>query len=86
MMLLNNLLAAPTFQSWLRGTRSTSAQCFSPEGAAGDDLLSPSIRRERMFFVSLFLNEVLGWVRVQPGTGSLRAIIYMDETSGSSRR
>ncbi len=37
---------------------------------------------ERMFFVSLLLNEVLGWVRSQPGTGSLRAILYMDEIFG----
>jgi len=37
---------------------------------------------ERMFFVSLLLNEVLGWVRAQPGTGSLRAIVYMDEIFG----
>ena len=35
-----------------------------------------------MFFVSLLLNEVLGWMRAQPGTGSLRAIVYMDEIFG----
>ena len=37
---------------------------------------------ERMFFVSMLLNEVLGWVRAQPGTGSLRAIVYIDEIFG----
>ena len=35
-----------------------------------------------MFFVSLLLNEVLGWVRSQPGTSSLRALVYMDEIFG----
>ena len=35
-----------------------------------------------MFFVSLLLNEVLGWMRAQPGTTSLRAIVYMDEIFG----
>ena len=37
---------------------------------------------ERMFFVSLLLNQVLGWVRTQSGTTSLRAILYMDEIFG----
>jgi hypothetical protein len=37
---------------------------------------------ERMFFVSLLLNQVLGWMRTQSGTSSLRAILYMDEIFG----
>ena len=37
---------------------------------------------ERMFFVSLLLNQVLGWMRTQPGTTSLRALVYMDEIFG----
>jgi hypothetical protein len=37
---------------------------------------------ERMFFVSLLLNQVLGWMRAQSGTTSLRAILYMDEIFG----
>ena len=37
---------------------------------------------ERMFFVTILLNEVLGWMRQQPGTSSLRAILYMDEVFG----
>jgi hypothetical protein len=37
---------------------------------------------ERMFFTTLLLNEVLSWMRAQPGTTSLRAILYMDEIAG----
>ena len=37
---------------------------------------------ERMFFVSLLLNQTLGWMRTQSGTTSLRAILYMDEIFG----
>jgi hypothetical protein len=37
---------------------------------------------ERMFFVSMLLNQVLGWMRTQPGTTSLRALLYMDEIFG----
>ncbi len=35
-----------------------------------------------MFFVTLLLNQLLGWMRGQPGTSSLRAIFYMDEIFG----
>ena len=35
-----------------------------------------------MFFVSLVLNQLLGWMRTQEGTTSLRALLYMDEIAG----
>ena len=37
---------------------------------------------ERMFFVSILLTQMLDWMRRQPGTNSLRAILYMDEIFG----
>src|SRR5262249_48630891 len=37
---------------------------------------------ERMFVVSLLLNQIVSWVRTQPGTTSLRALLYMDEIFG----
>ena len=37
---------------------------------------------QRMFFVTILLNEILAWIRTQPGTSSLRAILYMDEVFG----
>ncbi len=57
---------------------------FTPEGKARVSIFSIAhlSDAERMFFVSMLLNEVLGWVRAQPGTGSLRAIVYMDEIFG----
>lgn len=84
-MQLNNLLAAPTFQSWLEGEALDIEQMLhTPEGKPRVTIFSIAhlSDAERMFFVSLLLNEVLGWVRAQPGTGSLRAIIYMDEIFG----
>jgi hypothetical protein len=35
-----------------------------------------------MFFVTLFLNELLAWMRKQSGTSSLRSLLYMDEIFG----
>ena len=84
-MRLNNLLAAPGFSSWLEG-EPLDIQAIL-HGAAGKPRMAIfSIAHlgdaERMFFVSLLLNQVLGWMRQQPGTTSLRAIVYMDEIFG----
>src|SRR5437763_9503870 len=37
---------------------------------------------ERMFFVTILLNEIIAWMRRQSGTTSLRALLYMDEIFG----
>jgi hypothetical protein len=37
---------------------------------------------ERMFFVTILLNEVVAWMRGRAGTSVLRAILYMDEIFG----
>ena len=84
-MLFNNLLAAPTFQTWLEGEAlDIGRMLFTAEGQPRVSVFSIAhlSDAERMFFVSLLLNEVLGWVRAQPGTGSLRALVYMDEIFG----
>jgi len=84
-LLLNNLLASPTFKTWLEGEALDIARMpFTAEGRPRVSIFSIAhlSDQERMFFVSLLLNEVLGWMRAQPGTGSLRAIVYMDEIFG----
>jgi hypothetical protein len=35
-----------------------------------------------MFFTSLLLNQIVGWMRTQSGTTSLRSILYIDEVFG----
>ena len=76
----------PTFQTWLEGEAlDIGRMLFTAEGRSrGCPIFSIAhlSDSERMFFVSLLLNEVLGWMRAQPGTGSLRAILYMDEIFG----
>jgi hypothetical protein len=84
-MRINNLLAAPGFQTWLEGEPlDIGKMLFTAEGKARVSIFSIAHLEdaERMFFVSMLLNEVLGWVRSQPGTGSLRAVVYMDEIFG----
>ena len=82
---LNNLLASPSFNTWLQGTPLDISQIlYTPTGKPRIAIFSISHLSdpERMFFVSLLMNQVLGWMRSQSGTTSLRAIVYMDEIFG----
>ncbi len=84
-MALNNLIASPGFAAWREGEPLDIGRLLHTE--AGKPRLSIlSIAHlsddERMFFVTLLLNEVVSWMRTQSGTTSLRAILYMDEVFG----
>lgn len=82
---LNNLLASPGFQAWMEGeTLDINTLLHTPEGKPRLAILSIAhlSDTERMFFVTLLLNELIAWMRRQAGTSSLRAILYMDEIFG----
>lgn len=82
---LNNLLASPGFQAWMEGEPlDIQDMLYTPEGKPKLAILSIAHLSdpERMFIVTLILNEFLSWMRRQPGTSSLRALLYMDEIFG----
>ncbi|HUP81366.1 MAG TPA: ATP-binding protein, partial [Pirellula sp.] len=84
-MSLNNLLASPSFAGWLEGQAlDIKGLLYNAEGKPRLSIISIAHLNdsERMFFVTIFLGELLAWMRAQPGTGSLRAIFYMDEVYG----
>ena len=84
-MRLNNLLAAPGFEAWLEGEPiNINRMLYTDQGRPRASIFSIShlSDAERMFFVSVLLNEIVAWMRTQPGTTSLRAILYMDEIFG----
>src|SRR5210317_486847 len=84
-MRINNLLAAPGFESWMEGDPLNIGQMlFTPQGKPRASIFTISHLSdvERMFFVSMLLNEIIGWMRTQTGTSSLRAVLYMDEIFG----
>ena len=84
-MALNNLLAAPGFEAWMQGEPlSAKNLLYTAEGKPRISVMSIAHLDEaqRMFFVSMLLNEIIAWMRAQPGTSSLRAIVYMDEIFG----
>ena len=84
-MKLNNLLASPGFAAWLEGDPlDVGGLLYTHDGKPRLSIVSIAhlSDNERMFFVTILLNEVLAWIRTQPGTSSLRAILYMDEIFG----
>ncbi len=84
-MMLNNLLASPSFSTWTTGEPiDISRLLYTATGKPKISILSISHLNDsqRMFFVTLLLNEVVSWMRTQTGTSSLRAILYMDEVFG----
>ncbi|HKC93637.1 MAG TPA: ATP-binding protein, partial [Nitrospira sp.] len=84
-MKLNNLLAAPGFQTWLEGEAlDIQHLLYTPTGKPRLAIFSIAhlSDAERMFFVTLLLSQTVGWMRTQSGTTSLRALLYMDEIFG----
>ncbi len=84
-MQLNQLLAAPGFSAWLEGEALNVDQLlYGRNGRPRVSVISIAHLddQERMFFVSLLLNEIVAWMRSQRGTGSLRALVYFDEIAG----
>jgi hypothetical protein len=84
-MAFNSLLAAPSFQTWLAGERlDVDHLLYTEEGRPRHSVfyLAHLSDSERMFFVTLLLENVVTWMRRQTGTTSLRALLYFDEIFG----
>ena len=84
-MSFNNLLGSPGFAAWLRGEPlDIDKLLYTASGKPRIAVFSVAhlSDRERMFFVSLLLNQTLGWMRSKTGTSSLRALLAMDEVFG----
>ena len=84
-MHINGLLAAPGFEQWLEGDPlDPSHLLYTAEGKPRVAIFSIAhlSDSERMFVVSLLLNQIVSWMRTQAGTSSLRALVYMDEITG----
>jgi len=84
-MKFNAVLAAPGFERWFEGDALDPARLlYTAEGRPRVVVFSIGHLgdAERMFFVSLLLNQIVGWMRSLTGTSSLRAMVYMDEIGG----
>lgn len=82
---LNTIIANPSFKNWITGEAlDISNLLYDEKGKAKVSIFSISHLddAQRMFFVSLLLNQMLSWMRRQEGTSSLKALLYMDEIFG----
>lgn len=80
---LNSLLASPSFAAWMEGKPLDIEEMIGggkPKAAVV--YLSHLSDDERQFLVTLLLGKTVTWIRSQPGTSELRALIYMDEVFG----
>jgi len=83
-MQINALIASPAFQTWLQGEPLSIENFIKKDGKPRVSIfyiahLSDS---ERMFFVTLLLQELLSWMRTQPGSDIPKLIFYFDEVFG----
>lgn len=84
-MELNNIAASPSFQSWLQGDPlDIQSLLYQPNGRARVSIfyIAHLNEAERQFMITLLLENMLGWMRQQSGTTSLRAVLYIDEMFG----
>ncbi len=82
---LNNLIAAPGFETWQEGTGlDVGSLLYAADGRPQASIfyLAHLNDAQRMFFITLFLEAARDWLRAQSGTTDLRALIYFDEVFG----
>lgn len=84
-MSLNTLVASPSFTEWRAG------EAIDPQRLLWDAAGKPQAAvvylahlsdDERQFVVTALLGRLVTWMRSQPGTSDLRALVYMDEVFG----
>lgn len=84
-MQLNSVIAAPSFSVWLEGApMDIQNLLYTPEGKPRVSIFYTAHLNdtERMFVMTLVLEQLLSWMRNQSGTSSLRALLYIDEIFG----
>ena len=82
---LNTIIASPSFKTWIEGEAlDISKLLYDESGKAKVSIFSIAHLNDsqRMFFVSILLNQMVAWMRRQEGTTSLKALLYMDEIFG----
>jgi DNA helicase HerA-like ATPase len=81
----NALYASPQYKTWSAGDPiSIPKLLYGESGKPQISIVSIAHleEKERIFFVSRLLSELVSWTRKQKGTSSLRALLYMDEIYG----
>jgi hypothetical protein len=83
-MALNTLLASPAFAAWTEGVPMDMDHLLGSDAAPRATIVSIAHldERQRHFVIALLTAELVAWMRRQPASSGLRALIYMDEVQG----
>jgi DNA helicase HerA-like ATPase len=84
-MKLNALVASPSFADWRSGPALDMGRLLWDEDGkpqASVIYLAHLSDEERQFVVAMVLGRLITWMRGQPGSSDLRALVYMDEVFG----
>ena len=82
---LNGLLASPSFATWSEGLPlDIASMLHDANGRPRAAIVSIAHLgdEERQFAVAMLLGKLVTWMRAQPGTSQLRALLYFDEVFG----
>ncbi len=82
---LNGLAASPAFAAWVQGVELDIETLLRGDGGRARCAvvsIAHLTDAERQFVVTLVLSKLVTWMRTQPGTTDLRALVYMDEVFG----
>ena len=83
-MALNTLLASPAFAAWTEGMPMDMDHLLGDASAPRASIISVAHldERQRHFVIALLTSELVAWMRRQPASSGLRALLYMDEVQG----
>jgi hypothetical protein len=80
----NTVLASPSFAAWTRGAALAVDELIGTAETPRATILylAHLADRERLSFLTLLASMLLSWTRSQPGSESLRTLLYLDEVQG----
>jgi hypothetical protein len=83
-MALNTLLASPAFAAWTEGMPMDMDHLLGDASSPRASIISVAHldERQRHFVIALLTSELVAWMRRQPASSGLRALLYMDEVQG----
>ncbi len=83
-MALNTLLASPAFTAWTEGVPMDMGRLLGDSRSPCASIISVAHldERQRLFVIALLVSEMVAWMRRQPASSGLRALLYMDEVQG----
>jgi hypothetical protein len=81
---LNTLLARPAFAAWTEGVPLDMEHLLGNPSMPRATIVSVAHleERQRLFVIALLVSELVSWMRRQPASSGLRALLYMDEVQG----